>query len=194
MLRHESTTGLVFSAFSPAAPLQVAQCHTQVTVLWCTLTSCCLTSVVHRAGLHEDTSTSEQSRWAVPTFQTPISTLRLNAWEFSSFCTKEFGWTEESHPAWIHALQDTAAEKLNDLSSPGAGATAFEQKSQLQFLWTHSEQVFHHHLCFCGKLTYTSPGWRFEGRAGWVEQKLLNGMRTIMNGKSRDKKMHSECL
>lgn len=55
-LRQESTTGLVFSA-----PSQVPQCHLQVTVLWYTLTSCCLTRAVLRAGLHKDTSTPQLS-------------------------------------------------------------------------------------------------------------------------------------
>ena len=56
-------------------------------------------------------------------------------------------------------------------------------------------RAFHHHLSVGRRLACTSPAGRSEEGAGWVEQKLLNGMGTIMNGMSKDKKkMHSECL
>lgn len=180
-------------------PWQVPQCHLQVSALWYTLTSWCLTRVVHRAGLLWSLAKRHFHPWAAELScsnppkshqHTEIKRMGPQAYFWNSPTSLQSSLAEqgESHSPWIDVLQDTAAEKLHDLSSPGAGATAFEKKSQLQFLWTHSDQVFHQHFCFCGKLTYTSCGWWFEGSAGWVEQKLINGMRTIMNGTGRDKK------
>lgn len=93
-----------------------------------------------------------------------------------------------SHPLGIHALQDTAAAKPSDMSSAGAGATALSRTANCSSPSSLRTRVFHHHLCICWRLACTPPAWRFEEGAGWVEQKLLNGMGTIMNGTSLDKK------
>ena len=83
------------------------------------------------------------------------------------FCTKRFGRAGESHPLWIHALQDAAAEKLNDLSGAGAGAMAFEQNGQLQLL-CNSEQEF--------SITISA----FAG--GWLALLLDGGLRKGLVG------------